>query len=105
MLQIGIMDRRRALSRLDTCSLTDFQRKVLEATLDIPKGKTATYKQIAERIGRPGACRAVGTALKNNPVPITIPCHRVIRSNGELGLYSGKDTGRKRMLLKKEHAI
>lgn len=78
------------------------------ATFEIPKGKVITYKQVAERIGNRKAFRAVGNALRKNPIPITIPCHRVIRSNGELGNYDGpgeKGRKRKRELLIRERAI
>jgi methylated-DNA-[protein]-cysteine S-methyltransferase len=82
--------------------LTDFERKVLAATTAIPRGQTRTYKQIAEAIGHPRAFRAVGSALRKNPYPITIPCHRVIRSDGKTGSYSGKggEAEKKRLLLK-----
>jgi methylated-DNA-[protein]-cysteine S-methyltransferase len=64
-------------------------RDVLRATSRIPFGRTATYTEIAERIGRPRAARAVGNALGSNPIPIVIPCHRVLRSGGALGGYGG----------------
>ncbi len=94
----------RLLSRYD---MTDFQREVLIATASIPRGKTSTYKDIACMIGRPNACRAVGTVLKKNPLPITIPCHRVIRSDGSVGWYAGKASGgtEKLRLLVKEGAM
>lgn len=92
--------------RLEMSNLTDFQKKVLAATSRIPKGETRTYKQIAESIGNPKAYRAVGSALKINPFAPEIPCHRVIRSSGELGNYSGRGgKGGKRMLLISEGAI
>jgi methylated-DNA-[protein]-cysteine S-methyltransferase len=75
--------------RLDLSAATDFQRKVWEATRLIPRGETRSYTWVAERIGKPGAVRAVGQALGRNPLPIIIPCHRVLASNGELGGYSG----------------
>lgn len=68
---------------------TGFQKSVWNALLKIPYGKTASYKEIAELIGRRGAFRAVGSACGENPVPIVIPCHRVISSNGSPGGYSG----------------
>jgi methylated-DNA-[protein]-cysteine S-methyltransferase len=95
------MGKQDAIKLLKGHDLTDFERKVLIATSSIQKGKVKTYKRIAEEIGHPNACRAVGTALKNNPLPVTIPCHRVIRSDGDIGGYA---LGRKKKaaLLKKE---
>lgn len=72
---------------LDNC--TDFQNKVLKAVSLIPYGETRTYSDIAKKIRNPKASRAVGSALANNPFPIIIPCHRVIRSDGEIGNYQG----------------
>ena len=74
---------------LDISILTDFQQQVLRATQKIPRGRIATYMEIARRIDKPKAVRAVGQALGRNPIPIVIPCHRVIASNGSLGGYSG----------------
>ena len=74
---------------IDLSSLTNFQRQVLLATLQIPRGQIVTYGEIARRIGNPKSMRAVGQALGRNPIPIVIPCHRVIASNGSLGGYSG----------------
>jgi len=68
---------------------TDFQKRVWKALLDIPYGKTASYKDVAVMIGAPHAVRAVGGACGRNPVPIIIPCHRVISSDGSIGGYSG----------------
>ncbi len=82
---------------------TSFQKKVWKALLDIPKGRTITYKELARRIGRPDAVRAVANAVGANPLIVEIPCHRVIRSDGSLGGYSGKGgTKAKRALLIKE---
>lgn len=66
---------------------TDFQIKVWNALLKIPAGSLATYADVAARINNPKACRAVGTAIGENPVAFLIPCHRVIRSSGEFGNY------------------
>lgn len=66
---------------------SDFQLKVWETLLKIPMGKLTTYGEIANRIDKPKATRAVGTAIGSNPVSILIPCHRVIRSSGEMGGY------------------
>jgi methylated-DNA-[protein]-cysteine S-methyltransferase len=63
---------------------TDFQKKVWQALREIPYGKTASYKEIAEKIGNPKACRAVGMANNKNPLLIVVPCHRVIGSDGSL---------------------
>lgn len=68
---------------------TDFQHKVWEALRRIPYGETASYKDIAEEVGRPRAFRAVGMANNHNPIPIIIPCHRVIGSDGSLVGYGG----------------
>ncbi|WP_343669265.1 methylated-DNA--[protein]-cysteine S-methyltransferase [Chitinophaga sp.] len=71
---------------------TDFQLKVWESLLKIPFGKLATYGTIAANIGHPGASRAVGTAIGNNPVAYLIPCHRVIQSGGTVGEYNWGST-------------
>ena len=68
---------------------TEFQKKVWAALAEIPYGRTATYGEIAARIGKPKACRAVGTANHHNPVPIIVPCHRVIGAGGSLTGYGG----------------
>ena len=68
---------------------TFFQKKVWQELLKIPKGQTRSYKEIAIAIGNPKAARAVANACGKNPYPIKIPCHRVIRSDGGLGGYSG----------------
>jgi methylated-DNA-[protein]-cysteine S-methyltransferase len=74
---------------VDLASLTEFQREVLEATAQVPRGQVTTYAEIARRIGRPKAYRAVGQALGSNPVPLVIPCHRVVAADGSLTGYSG----------------
>ena len=68
---------------------TEFQKAVWNALLDIPFGEIRSYKQVAEAIGNPKACRAVGMANNKNPILIVIPCHRVIGSNGSLVGYGG----------------
>lgn len=68
---------------------TPFQRRVWMETARIPYGQTITYRELARRIGRPGAARAVGQALGANPLPILIPCHRVIAADGRPGGYTG----------------
>ena len=77
---------------------SDFQRQVLEVAKAIPYGTALSYGEVAERIGRPGASRAVGNALGGNPVPIVIPCHRVIRSDGSPGGYVGGTALKSRLL-------
>ena len=81
---------------------TDFQLKVWEALLQIPAGKTSTYKTIAQEIGQPAAVRAVGTAVGQNPVSYFIPCHRVIRTDGGLGGYHWGIDLKKQMLDKEK---
>lgn len=84
---------------------TIFQAKVWRYLKKIPKGSVKTYSQIARAIGKPKASRAVANACAKNPYPIKIPCHRVIRSDGALGGYSGKGGKKKKIeLLKKEKA-
>jgi methylated-DNA-[protein]-cysteine S-methyltransferase len=68
---------------------TAFQRSVWAALLDIPYGQVVTYGELAKRIGQPKAARAVGAANGANPIPVLIPCHRVIAAGGELGGYTG----------------
>lgn len=68
---------------------TNFQRSVWEALCDIPYGETRSYKAIAEAIGNPKACRAVGMANNRNPISIVIPCHRVIGASGDMVGYGG----------------
>jgi methylated-DNA-[protein]-cysteine S-methyltransferase len=79
-----------------------FQRKVLEHTANIPYGAVVSYKRIASDLGRPRAVRAVAQALRWNPVPVAIPCHRVIGTSGLLTGYAGGETTRKRQLLATE---
>ena len=82
---------------------TDFQKKVWKEIDKIPYGKTVTYKEIAKKIGKPNASRAVANACGKNPTPIIRPCHRVICSNGEIGGYSGPGGAlAKKVLLEKE---
>ncbi|MBI2964145.1 MAG: methylated-DNA--[protein]-cysteine S-methyltransferase [Deltaproteobacteria bacterium] len=87
---------------LDLSTTASFQRSVLDVAATIPFGEVRSYRWIAEAIGKPGAVRAVGTALGRNPVPIVVPCHRVLRSDGGLGGYAfGLDL--KERLLALEH--
>ena len=80
---------------------TEFQKKVWAALRDIPWGETRSYGDIARAIGKPTACRAVGMANGRNPLPIFIPCHRVIGTNGSITGYSG-GLEKKRFLLRLE---
>ena len=83
---------------------TDFQRLVLQTLREIvPPGSTTTYGALAAAVGRSGAARAVGTAMARNPVPILVPCHRVLRSEGGVGNYGG-GPDMKRFLLELEGA-
>ena len=82
---------------------TKFQIKVWNYLKKIPKGKLRTYSQVAKAINKPLAVRAVANAIGKNPFPPIIPCHRVVRSDGSLGGYSGKGgITTKKILLKKE---
>ena len=74
---------------LDLSGVTPFQRQVWEITRLIPYGETRSYSWVAEQIGKPGAVRAVGQALARNPLPVIIPCHRVVGNDAKLGGYSG----------------
>jgi methylated-DNA-[protein]-cysteine S-methyltransferase len=89
---------------LDWESIKPFQRAVLKATSTIPFGETRSYGWVAHKIGKPRAFRAVGHALATNPIPIILPCHRVIGSDGGLHGYGG-GLPMKAMLLKLEGAV
>lgn len=73
---------------LDLDDVPDFHRRVYAALLAIPPGATTTYGELASRIGEPGAARAVGWALGRNPIPIVVPCHRVVAAGGRTGGFS-----------------
>ena len=75
---------------VDFSRYTIFQRRVLEVTRSIPYGEVRTYKWVSQRVGNSRSYRAVGFALGGNPFPLFVPCHRVIKSNGELGGYSAR---------------
>ena len=80
-----------------------FARAVLEGLGDVEWGRTATYKDIATSVGRPGAARAIGVVMSKNPIPLIIPCHRVIRTGGGLGGFSGAGgVGMKKKMLELE---
>lgn len=90
--------RKRFSVPVDLTSATNFQKSVWNMLCKIPYGKTISYKEIARRIGKPKAVRAVGNACAQNPVPVLIPCHRVIRSNGKLGGFSAGLDVKRRLL-------
>jgi O-6-methylguanine DNA methyltransferase len=90
---------RRVRIDLDLRGHTAFERDVWEKALEIPRGEVRPYGWIAAEIGRPKAVRAVGTALGHNPVPLIVPCHRVVRSDGMLGQYSLGGPDNKRTIL------
>ena len=81
-----------------------FSRRVLEATAAIPFGSVTTYRDVAKRAGSPRAARAAGNALHDNPIPIVVPCHRVVPSGGGVGKYGGQEW-RKEYLLRLEGAL
>jgi methylated-DNA-[protein]-cysteine S-methyltransferase len=83
---------------VDLSGASAFTRLVLEATARVPYGETRTYGEIAAEIGMPGATQAVGNALGANPVPIVVPCHRVIRADGSMGWFTGGPAIKRRLL-------
>ncbi len=92
--------------KLDLEGVSEFRRRVLKACGKIPRGKTATYADLARVAGSPGATRAAGSTMANNPLPLVVPCHRVIRSDGSLGKFSSiGGQGLKRRLLQLEGAL
>ncbi len=84
---------------------TPFQRRVWEAMRLIPRGRVTTYGEIARYLGSPGAVRAVGTAVGRNPFAPTIPCHRVVRSDGRIGNYSGGEGLKTKIALLGEEGV
>lgn len=86
-LAVALRGGRASSLRFDLRGASPFERDVLEAAVRIPRGETRPYSWLAREIGRPGASRAVGSALGRNPVPVLIPCHRVTRSDGSTGEY------------------
>lgn len=89
---------------VDLGDLPPFQRRALSALRDVPPGETVTYGGLAERVGSPGAARAVGGAVKANPAPIVVPCHRVVAAEGLGGYSGGRGPPTKRRLLEIEGA-
>jgi O-6-methylguanine DNA methyltransferase len=90
-----------ALPAVDLEGVSAFTREVLEVVASIPPGRSRSYGWVAERVGKPGAARAVGGAVGRNPVPLLVPCHRVVRSDGSTGGWSGAP-GWKEYLLEQE---
>lgn len=86
--------------RLDLSDVPPFRRRVLEQCQRIPYGKTASYRDLARAVGNANAARAVGTAMAHNPLPLVVPCHRVLRSDGSIGGFSSPSgvAEKKRML-------
>jgi methylated-DNA-[protein]-cysteine S-methyltransferase len=97
-------NRRRFDLRLDLALLADFNRRVLAELAQVPYGQVVTYGELAARSERPRAARAVGTVMNRNPLPIVLPCHRVIGANGKLTGYAG-GLERKEALLRLEGAL
>jgi methylated-DNA-[protein]-cysteine S-methyltransferase len=97
--------RRRAFDvSLDLRGMTAFTAGVLAELADVPYGQTATYSELARRVGKPRAARAVGTVMHNNPLPIVLPCHRIVGVDGSLTGYGG-GLDAKEHLLRLEGAI
>ena len=93
------------IKKIDGLPGTSFQKKVWKTLLAIPCGEVRTYAWVAREIGHPKAVRAVGSAVAKNPLVPEVPCHRVVRSDGDLGGYSGPGgIEGKRALLRKEKA-
>lgn len=90
---------------VDLSHLTPFQQRVLQETRRVPRGQVRTYMQIANSIGNPKAVRAVGQALRHNPIPIVVPCHRVVASDGTLGGYGGKMRDQRKLSLLKLEGV
>lgn len=89
--------------KLDLSGTSSFQKLVYKCLRKVPAGKVISYGELAKKIGAKGAARAVGTAMATNPIPIIIPCHRVICADGKIGAYSGgKGIETKKELLKIE---
>lgn len=84
--------------RLDLSGISDFRRRVYGVVERIPRGEMRSYSWVAYALGLPGSARAVGQALARNPFPIVVPCHRVVRSDGSLGDYSGGVDLKKKLL-------
>jgi len=92
------------LPPLDWTGKTEFQQAVWREMLKIPAGKTRSYGEVAERIGKPKAVRAVGGACGANPIPVLVPCHRILAADKKIGGFSG-GLDRKRSLLAREDVV
>lgn len=91
---------------VDLSACTEFQRRVLFACMEVGHGQTVTYGELARRVGCPGGARAVGGAMARNPVPLVVPCHRVVAGNGSLGGFSAElGVSLKRYLLELESGL
>lgn len=86
------------LEHVDLADLSPFSRRVLEATAEIPRGETRTYQWMARQIGMPSAARAVNNTLGANPVPLVVPCHRVVMGDGTTGEYAFGSTLKRALL-------
>ena len=96
-------ERRRFDFSIDWRLISGFATRVLRATAKVPYGRLITYREVARRAGSPNAYRAAGNALGSNPIPIVVPCHRIVREGGGLGGYTG-GLDRKELLLRLEGA-
>ena len=81
---------------------TTFEERVYAVVRRIPKGQTRSYRWVAEQLGNAGLARAVGNALNNNPFPKTVPCHRVVRSDGSLGGFAWGPAKKRRLLAREQ---
>ncbi len=93
------------LKKIESTNATLFQKKVWTALCKIPAGKTLTYAELARKIGKPKAVRAVGNAVGKNPFAPAVPCHRIVRSDGTLGGYSGKGGIKTKIKLLKREGV
>ncbi len=90
--------RRRFDVEMDLQLVQGFRREVVEHLVEIPYGTTESYAEVARRAGNPAAVRAVGSACSHNPLPVVLPCHRVVRSDGSIGQYLGGTEAKVRLL-------
>ena len=97
-IELAFATGRRDELAFDFTDATPFQQSVWEACLGVPPGETRTYAEIAKVVHRPNAVRAVGTALGSNPIPVLVPCHRVLRTDGSLGGYAFGELVKQKLL-------